>query len=83
MPRLRDLTKHPFPDEITPDLIDSVTISTLDKWITEKELLASGNSLKRMRRSEKESLLLCWMSVSLYCDIDPYMEIQFSVENTR
>jgi hypothetical protein len=64
MPRLRDLTRHPFPDVLTPDLIDSVTISTLDKWITEKELLAGGNSLKRMKRCEKESLLLCWMLVS-------------------
>jgi hypothetical protein len=61
MPRLRDLTTHSFPDVLTPDLIDSVTISTLDKWIIEKDLLADGNSLKR---SEKESLLLCWMSVS-------------------
>jgi hypothetical protein len=56
----RDLTKQPFPeDEVTPELISSVTISTLNKWII--ELGINFNNLSKAKRHEKEEALLQYL----------------------
>lgn len=58
---LLDLTKQPFPnDEISPKLISSVTISTLNKWINELGIIVPNFS--KAKRQEKEHALLHYIS---------------------
>jgi len=60
MKNLRDLTKQPFPaDVVTPELISSVTISTLNKWIVELGIIF--NNLSKAKRQEKEEALLQYL----------------------
>lgn len=56
MSSLRNLTKHPIPDKITEELITSVTVSTLNKWIVEKGI--GWHNFRKAKRSEKEAALL-------------------------
>jgi hypothetical protein len=67
MPTLRDLTKHPTPDVLTPETISSVTVSTLNKWIMEKGLQVGNKNINRMRKHEKEAALLLVLRVSAMC----------------
>jgi len=51
---LRDLTNQPFPrDDLTRELISSVTIATLNKWILEAGLSVD----KKAKRYAKEEAL--------------------------
>jgi hypothetical protein len=61
MPRLHDLSRHPFPEVLTLELINSVTVSTVDNWITEKCLLPDQH-LSKVKHTVKESALLLFMS---------------------
>jgi hypothetical protein len=56
MSSLWDLTKHPIPDEITPELVSSVTISTLNKWIVEKGI--EVENFRKAKRKDKEDAIL-------------------------
>jgi len=53
-PILCDLTKHPVPDEITPELLSSITVPPLNNWINAKGITVGVKA----RRSEKEAAFL-------------------------
>jgi hypothetical protein len=65
MPTLCDLTKHPTPDVLTADLITSVTVSTLNKWIREKGLQVGNKNIHKVKRHEKEAALLLTLMLTV------------------